>query len=357
MAEAHHAAVAHVEIHPANELAVGAGGDDDRFANQHGFRKRVVGMAREDDVDAADHAGHLLVDVETVVAEDDNEISPLGAHLVHHLLHSLVANAEGVFREHPARIRDRHVGEGLADDGDFRTAAVEPRIGREGFGRFVPFGIEDVLSQGREADLIDQFQHPVGAKCEFPVEGHGVGLEQAHGVHDILPLGLVAAVGAVPGVATVEQDRIRTRCADRLDHSRNPIEPAHAPVFAGKRREVVICQGVVRGTAVFDTVETPEIRASDVRHRALVVPYPEVDLGLAEIDRLQLGVDVRKVDQRDVSESLELKQLVLRQGLLRGQSCPIAETRTAVYRGCRHGGLQKIATRDHGSTFLTYSHS
>ena len=56
----------------------------------------------------------------------------------------------------------------------------------------------------------------------------------------------------------------------------------------------------------------------------LRVTDADVHLGLAEPDRLELGVDVGDVDQRDVAEVIEFEQFVLAQALLRGQPAPPA---------------------------------
>jgi hypothetical protein len=47
----------------------------------------------------------------------DDHLRALGAGLVDHLLHVLVLDAELPVGHHVARVGDRRVGEGLADDG------------------------------------------------------------------------------------------------------------------------------------------------------------------------------------------------------------------------------------------------
>ena len=121
--KAHHPPVAHIEIDAAHEFAVGAGGHDDRVADLHRFGQGVMGMAREDHVDAGDDAGHLLVHVKAVVREADHQLGAFGADLVDHLLHMFVADAERVFGEHPAGVGNRHIGESLPDHRDFDAAA------------------------------------------------------------------------------------------------------------------------------------------------------------------------------------------------------------------------------------------
>ena len=92
--------------------------------------------------------------------------------------------------------------------GDLDAAPLEELVGFEQFRRLVPFGVKDILAEGREGQTLYKFCHPLAAEREFPVEGHRVGLQPVHHVDHVLRLRVVAGVGAVPGVAAVEQQRI-----------------------------------------------------------------------------------------------------------------------------------------------------
>jgi hypothetical protein len=128
---------------------------------------------------------------------------------------------------------------------------------------------------------------------------------------------------------------------------RHPVHAAHLAVLARQRREIVIGQRIVPRAAVLDPVKLAERLTGHMRHVALVLADADVHLRFAEIDRLELSVNVGDMDQRDVAVGLELQQLVLRQPLLRGQLRPVAETAGAHQRRGCHAGLKKIAARDH----------
>ena len=83
-AEAHHPAIAHVQIQTGHELAMAAAGDQQGFAHDHGFGQRVMRVAGQDNVNAVDAAGHLAVHVETVMRQHHDQVGALPAHLVDH---------------------------------------------------------------------------------------------------------------------------------------------------------------------------------------------------------------------------------------------------------------------------------
>jgi len=74
-------------------------------------------------------------------------------------------------------------------------------------------------------------------------------------------------------------------------------------------------------------------------HVTLRIADAEIDLGLAEPDRLQLRMDVGHMDQRDIAEILERQQLLLGESLLGSQPGEIAEARNAHDRRRGHRGL------------------
>ena len=344
MTETHHASVAYIQINAADELAIGARGHNDRLTDQNRFRQRVMGMTGQDHVNAGNALGHLLVHIETVVGQANNQFRTLPAHLIDHFLHALVADAERILGEHPAGVRDGHIGEGLPDHGDFHAAALIELIGGEILGGFIPFRVKDILAKCGERQIAYNIAHTVRAEREFPVEGHCIGFQQVHDVHDILPFSFVASVGAVPCIAAIQQQRIGTISANAIDHSRHAVHATHLAIGLTKGCEIIIAQRVVRRATVFDAVQPAEICASDMRHLPFVGPNAKVDFGLAEPDRLQLRMNVRDVDQRNIAESIKLKQIALAQRLLRRQLAPVAKAGCSDNRRSRHASLQKIAT-------------
>ncbi len=120
-----------------------------------------MGVARQDHVDAFDNTGHFLVHVEPVVGQAHDQFGALAADLINHGLHMFIANTKAVFREHPAGVGDWHIGERLSDHRDLDATTFKEFVGREQFGRFIPFRVENVLTKGRERQTFDDFVHAV----------------------------------------------------------------------------------------------------------------------------------------------------------------------------------------------------
>ncbi len=345
--DAHHLAIAHVEVHAGNEFPVRARCDDMRLPHQHRLGQRVMGMAREDHVDPFDDPGHLFVDVKTIVAQANDEFSALSADLIHHLLHMFIADAKGVFREHPTGVGDGHVRKRLPDHGDLHAAALKEFVGFEQFGRLIPFAVKDVLAKGGKGQPLDNLLHPFGAQRKLPMEGHRVGLQRVHHVDHVLTLGLETGHRAVPRIPAIEQQRIWTVGADRVQHGGHTVEAADLAVSLRMGDEIIVGQRVIQRCAAADAVADAEILTSDMRHLATIIAHADVDRWLAEIDRFQLRVDVGHMHQGDIAELLEFQKRVLIEAVLRRQPRPVAEARAAVDGGRSHGHLQKITARQH----------
>ncbi|OIQ71527.1 hypothetical protein GALL_468530 [mine drainage metagenome] len=84
----------HVKVKAGDELAVGAGGDQHRFAHQHRLWQRVVGVAGQDHVDARHLRRHLAVHVKAIVRQKHDEVGTLALHLGHHRGHAILADAK-----------------------------------------------------------------------------------------------------------------------------------------------------------------------------------------------------------------------------------------------------------------------
>ena len=226
-------AVADIEIEPRDELAMAAGGDQQRLADLDDVRQRIVGMRGQDDVDALDARGQLAVDVEAVVRQQHDQRRAVLARLVDIDLDIVLANAEGPIRDHPARIGDRRIGQRLSDHGDAHAAALDHRHGIE--GGLVPLGVADVLREERKAELADQLLDPIGAEGELPVPDHGVRLQQRHAVDHVLTLADQGRVAVLPGIAAVEEHHpLAALGADRLEDRGDAVEPAQLAVGLGQ---------------------------------------------------------------------------------------------------------------------------
>ena len=218
--------------------------------------------------------------------QNNDQVGTGGAHLVYHLLHALIADAEREIREHPARVGDGHIGEGLPDHRNFGAATLEKFVRLEFFGRLVPFSVENILPQHRKGRLFHQFAHPLLAQREFPMEGHRIGFQQLHGVHHVLALRMIAGVRPVPCIATIQQQRIGAGCANGVYYRGHAIQTADPAIGLGQGREIIIAQRIGAGAAIGDAVKLAEISAGHMGHRAAVFAHADVYLGFAEIDRL-----------------------------------------------------------------------
>ena len=87
------------------------------FSDLHWLGYAVMGMAAEDGIDTGNAAGHLEVHIHAIVRQYHDHLGALGACIVHPLLHVVVADAEAPVRHEVARIGDRGIGEGLAENG------------------------------------------------------------------------------------------------------------------------------------------------------------------------------------------------------------------------------------------------
>ena len=309
-----------------------------------------MGVRRQDHVDALDARSELAVDIEAVMRQQHNQLRAVLADFLDIDAQIVLADAERPVRNHPARIGDRGVREGLADDSDLDPAALEHLVGFE--RRLVPFSVAGILAKEREAELVDDLFHPVGAERELPMTHHGVRLQQRHAVDHVLALGLQRGVAVLPGVAAIEQQgAVATFGADRFDDGGDAIEPAELSVGLGQCRKVGIGEGVGVRAAGSDAVIIEQCFSGDVRYQPLHFSGAEVDRRLAKIDRAELGMDVGDVHQRDISEWLEPQQVGLRQPLLGERGRPASRDDCSR----RRRKLNEIAPGNHARLFGTRS--
>ena len=90
----HHLPSAHIEIETRYELAVAARSYEQRPADHHDRRQRVVGMGREYHIDAGDAGGELAIDVKAVVREQHHQLCARSAHLFDLGPHVALADAK-----------------------------------------------------------------------------------------------------------------------------------------------------------------------------------------------------------------------------------------------------------------------
>ena len=130
--------------------------------------------------------------------------------------------------------------------------------------------------------------------------GHGVGLERVHDFDHVAAERLLCGIGALPGIATIKQQNIIVAAlgTDMFDDRRHPVETAHPAVGLRKCGEIQVGHRICVRRTRFDIVELQEVGAGDVRRQTGDRSDAEIDRRLAEIDRLELGMNVGDVEDR-----------------------------------------------------------
>ena len=240
-------------------------------------------MAAEDDVDAADAAGQLEIDVHAVMRQQHHGIDLVAvAQRIDQLLQLVVANAEGPVRRESFRVRDRHIGEGLPDhghavpadllDGGRLEHASRRRIERLGVVECGFLGQEHVLRQEFALEAFEVAAQRLFAVGEFPVAGHRLDAEQVGGLDHVGALHGVGEPGALPQIAAVEQQRAAGPdvAAQPVDQGFQMREAAELAEAGGGFFEIQTGEGIGVG-AVGPDAEAFEKGAAD-QMRRLVRP-------------------------------------------------------------------------------------
>ena len=267
-------------------------------------------MAAHDGVDAAHARGHFQVDVHAVMRQHDDDLGALRARLVDHLLHVLFLDAEAPVRRHVARVGDRRVREGLADDRHRHAVHLLDDVRRKHL--VAEIGGLDVLRD--EIDLAlevlaDDFLHPLVAQGHFPVRRHDVDAELQAGVDHVLAFGPQRGAGALPGVAAVEQQSAGPASAHPFDQRCKVGKAADLAVglrglFEIERREGVRLRRVRLQADLLEQLFADQVRDAPGRRADA-----EVHARLAEIHRLQLRMAVGEMQEVDIAEARQVIQV------------------------------------------------
>ena len=331
-----HLAVLDIEIHDAEKLAVGAGVGNQRLTagirHLGGGRHAVVGMAAEDDVDAGDAGGHLQIHVHAVVRDDDDDVGVfILAHPLDDLLHPLVLDSKGPIRDEALRVRNRGVRKGLTDDSHPSIADLLDRVWLEGQAGILVKSAEigelvieqgliphrNVLGDKIPVELADILDHLLVQVGEFPVAGHDIHAQQVAGADHVLTTAPKGGSGPLPGITAVQQQAVAgPACiADALDQSHQMGEAAYPAELLSRRVIVEIGKGMGIDTARGNLEVLQQVRADQMRRLAECAAETQIDIGLAEIDRVQLSVGVGDVQQADITELghlIEIRRLPCR---------------------------------------------
>ena len=173
-------------------------------------RYAVMRVAAQYRVDSGHPGGELEIDVHSVMRQQNDRLGPFGTYLGHYSLQFFFLNAERPVGYQMARICDRGIRIRLTDHRDHHAPHSAQCIRRK-------YGIAEVRSLQvlrQEFDaafqiVLDNRVHSRRTQRVFPVRAHHVHAQKLAGAHHVLPLCPQGGCRALPGVTTVEKQRIR----------------------------------------------------------------------------------------------------------------------------------------------------
>ena len=304
-----------LKVQHGQKLAVRARVGDDGLArlvaHDAGHGHAVVGVAAHDGVDAGHAAGHFQVHVHAVVRQHHHYLGAFGTGLVHHGLHVFVLNAKGPVRHHVARVGNRGVGKGLADDGAGHAIDFTDHIGLEDLVAKV-IGLDVLGDKVHLAGKVffNNFLHPLHAVGEFPVAGHHVHAQQLAGVHHVLSIGPQRGARALPGVTAIEQQRAGAAGLEALDQRCQMRKAAHLAVAARGFFKVEVRQRMGLCGARPHLGCAQQMLTHQVGQIAAHGAYAQIDVGLAKVHRHELRVAVGHVQKRHIAKGRNVVQAV-----------------------------------------------
>ena len=302
---------------------MGAGIGDQGLApgilHQRGGGHAVMGVAPENDIDAADPGGHLQVHVHAVVRQHHHDIRLLlRPDPLDHLLHPFVLNAEAPVGDEALGIGDGGVGEGLADDRHPGAVEFPHGVGLEGqtaalveareVGEFIVeqglVGDRDVLRHElalEGLEVVDDLRVLVG---ELPVAGHDVHAQQIAGADHVLAPGPEGGARTLPGVAPVEEQAppLPRLGAQLLDQGGEVGEAPDLAIALGGGVKVEEGQGMGLASTRGDAEVFQEGLPHQVGGLTQGRTYPQVHVRFPIPDGVELGVGIGDVQQAQVAK-------------------------------------------------------
>ena len=239
--------------------------------------------------------------------------------------HVVLAQAERPVREELLRVGIRGAREGLADDGDARAVDLLDHIRLEGMtGVFVEQAATVIFLDQRRVLITEQRirldahvltdeitleqchvgQHLVLLVGELPVTDHDVETEDVGRLDHVDAAGPQRGARALPQVAAVQGQGVVPSAGlltQPVQQGLHVRETAGAAVFHRRRVEIQIGVGIRLGRRRLQPHRIEQFAADQMRRPAEGIAYTQVDVGLAEIDRLQLTVHVGDVQQAHIA--------------------------------------------------------
>ena len=188
-------------------------------------------------------------------------------------------------------VRLEHVAAGLIE----RGCALE-----DGFVRQAHV-LRDEFARER-LDVLEHLGIEVG---ELPVPGHDIHAEQIAGADHVLAARPVGRSRALPGVAAVQQQRVAgPRLVPQPADQRPQVgKSADLAIALCRIHEVEVADGVCEAAARIDAGVVQQGLTDEMRRLVQRITDAQVDVGLAEIHRQQLGVTVGEVQQPRLPET------------------------------------------------------
>ena len=141
------------------------------------------------------------------------------------------------------------------------------------------------------------------------MRGHSLNAQLVHYRNHVTGVVLQRGVGAMPGVATVQQQGFpRALSTDVVDQRCQPVHPANAPKGRGQFSKIDAGEGV----DIFlrrQPVMPHHILTGQMRDQAGDFADTNVGRGFTEVDGRDLRVDVAKVQETHLPFGLELDEI------------------------------------------------
>ena len=175
-----------------------------------------MSVATKNDIDPSHPGRHFQIHIHAVMRKHHNHLRPFGSDLVDHRLALFIANAKAPILHHVARVGDRGVRKGLADNSDRDAVHLTHAVGLEhppGIlvkGRLTlkgrVLGQHNILCQklDRGQFALNNLANPIHPIGELPVSSHDVNAQQLAGINHILALGPQRSCRSLPGITAIE---------------------------------------------------------------------------------------------------------------------------------------------------------
>ena len=163
--------------------------------------------------------------------------------------------------------------------------------------------------------------------------------ERLAGIDHILRIAPQRRAGTLPGITAIKQQRARTTGLCTLDQRRQVGKTADLAVGLGSLFEIQEGEGMGIDRVRLESEMLEEGIADQMRHLAVLIAEAKVNVRLAEVDRQQLGMAVRNMQQIDITEFGQ----VVHRGRALFRQCKFAVQGHATSRRNRQH-LEKLST-------------